>query len=172
MSTIVVLNGTSSSGKTTLAHAFQELADSVFLNFSIDSILYALPRQDIERLIAGTPIPGLPYEQLDIAYYACVRELAALGRDLVIDNAIVTPAQAERLTAAVDGHRVLLVLVTSPAEVLEQRERARGDRRAGMALRQLETIDRWLEYDLRIDTSVVSPAEGAAQIVEALKTLR
>jgi chloramphenicol 3-O phosphotransferase len=168
MSTVVVLNGTSSSGKTTLARAFQELAGSLFLNFSIDSILYALPQRALDRIVAGTTIPDLPYLELHTAYYACVRELAALGRDLVIDNAITSRAQAERLVAAVTGHRVLLVSVASPPEVLERRERARGDRNIGLASRQLATIDRWLEYDLRIDTSVLNPNEGAERIVAAL----
>ncbi len=170
MATIVVLNGTSSSGKTTLARAFQELAGTVFLNFSIDSILYALPQSALHALTAGNGIPNLPYPELDAAYYACVRELAALGRDLVTDNAIVTRAQAERMLDAVAGHRVLLVSVSCPAEVLEQRERARGDRRAGMAVRQAATIDQWLEYDLRIDTSVESVSAAAERIHEALSS--
>lgn len=168
MATIVVLNGTSSSGKTTLARAFQELAGTVFLNFSIDSILYALPLSAVDALIAGTGISNLPYPELDAAYYACVRELAALGRDLVTDNAIVTRAQAERMIEAVAGHRVLLVSVSCPAEVLEDRERARGNRRPGLAARQAVTIDRWLDYDLRIDTSTESVEDAAERIHRAL----
>lgn len=168
MATVVVLNGTSSSGKTTIARAFQERAGRVFLNFSIDSILYALPPSAIECLIAGVPIPHLPYPELDAAFYACVRELAALGRDLVIDNAVISRAQAERLVAAVDGHQVLLVSVWSPAEILTERERIRGDRLPGLASRQLATIDRWLEYDLRIDTSLIPAEAGAERILAAL----
>lgn len=168
MSTIVVLNGTSSSGKTTLARAFQERAASLFLNFSIDNIFSSLPPSALERVVAGTTIPGLPYLELHRAYYACVRELAALGRDLIIDNAITSRAQAERLVSAIDGHRVLLVAVWCPAEILEQRERARGDRSHGLALRQTGTIDRWLDYDLRIDTSVLTEEEGAERVVAAL----
>lgn len=169
MSTIVVLNGTSSSGKTTLARAFQELASSVFLNFSVDDIFYSLPPGAIERIVAGQTIPNLPFIEIHTAYYACVRELAALGRDLVIDNSITSRAQAERLVAAVEGHRVLMVSVSCSPEILEQREQARGDRHRGLAALQIETIDRWLEYDLRIDTSVGSAIEGAERIVEALK---
>ena len=168
-STVVVLNGTSSSGKTTLARAFQELAGSLFLNFSIDSILSALPQRALDRIVAGTTIPDLPYLELHTAYYACVRKLAALGRDLVIDNAITSRAQAERLVAAATGHRVLLVSVSARPEVLDQRERERGDRNVGLASRQLATFDRWLDYDLRIDTSALDPKEGAERIVAALK---
>jgi chloramphenicol 3-O phosphotransferase len=168
MSTIVVLNGTSSSGKTTLARAFQELASSVFLNFSVDDIFYSLPPSAIERIVAGQTIPNLPFIEIHTAYYACVRELAALGRDLVIDNSITSRAQAERLVAAVDGHRVLMVSVSCSPEILERREQARADRHLGLAALQIETIDRWLEYDLHIDTSVSAAEAGAERIIEAL----
>jgi chloramphenicol 3-O phosphotransferase len=169
MATIVVLNGTSSAGKTTLARAFQERAGSLFLNFSIDSIITALPPSALRRIVDGLPIAGLPYQDLHASYYACVRELAALGRHLVIDNAITARRQAELFVNAVAGHRVLMVSVHAPADVLEERERKRGDRNIGLASRQLGTIDRWLDYDLRIDTSVVDADAAAMQIVEALK---
>jgi chloramphenicol 3-O phosphotransferase len=168
VATIVVLNGTSSSGKTTLARAFQELAPTVFLNFSIDSLFDTLPQSARQRVVSGQTIPGLPFQELHRAFYGCVRELASLGRDLIIDNAITARAQAEMLVGAVDGHRVLLVAVGCPAEVLAQRERERGDRDIGLAARQLDTIDRWLDCDLRIDTSRVTAQTGAVRILEAL----
>lgn len=172
MARIVVLNGTSSSGKTTIARAFQEAAGSLFLNFSIDSILSALPPSAIARLVAGSGIPGVPVYEMHAAFFACVRELAALGRDLVIDDAITSRPLADLLVAAVAGHEVLYVSVSAPVDVLAERERARGDRTVGMAARQLETIDQWLEYDLRVDTSNVSPDEAAEQIRAALERRR
>lgn len=168
MATIVVLNGTSSSGKTTLARAFQELAPAVFLYYSVDSIFSALPQSIIARIVAGQVIPELPFKEIHDAFHACVAALAARGRDLIIDNSITSRTQAESLAAAVEGHRVLLVGVSCAREILEQRERARGDRNRGLATRQLGTIDRWLEYDLRIDTSNGDVEAGAARILEAL----
>lgn len=171
VATIVVLNGTSSSGKTTLARAFQESAPSLFLNFSIDSVLYALPPSVIERMIAGAPNPNVGFDDLVAGYYACVRELAAHGYDLIIDNAITSRVHAEQLVRAVDGHSVLMVLVSCPEDILRERERARGDRRPGLASKQIGDIARWLEYDLKIDTSLVSPEAGARRILEMLRTV-
>lgn len=166
MSTIVVLNGTSSSGKTTIARAFQELAPRVFLNFSIDSILYALPQSVLGRLARGEERAD---PELVRAFYACVRELAGLGHDLVIDHAMTSQAEAEMLRAAVQTHRVLLVGIDCPVEVLVERERTRGDRRIGMAAAQCERVHRWLDYDLRIDSSGVSAEDAARRIVAALE---
>ena len=170
MATVVVLNGTSSSGKTTLARAFQEIAPKTFLNFSIDSILSALPASALVRITRGEDISGLRLPELVRAYYACVRQLLELSHDLVIDHAVTARYHAEHLVSAVDSHRVIMVGLDPPAEVLMQRERERGDRRVGMAADQQARIHSWLSYDLTIDTSVVSPQEGARRIVEAVAT--
>jgi chloramphenicol 3-O phosphotransferase len=168
MATVVVLNGTSSSGKTTVARAFQNLAPGLFLNFSIDSILYALPQRDLDRITGGADVSDLDIAALVRAYYACVRRLLDLGHDLVIDHAVTARYHAEHLLAAVSSHRVLMVGLDCSAEVLLQRERERGDRRAGMALAQLAHIHSWLQYDLRFDTSEMPADEIARRIVQEL----
>lgn len=168
MATVIVLNGASSSGKTTLARAFQDIAGSLYLNFSIDDILYSLPQSTIDRLIAGHPTPEVKFADLVTAYYACVRELAALGHNLVIDNAITARYQAERLVQALTGHDVLMVLVTCPEPTLRTRESARRDRRPGLASDQLPTITRWLHYDLTVDTFQHRAVDAARAIVDVL----
>ena len=168
MATIVVLNGASSSGKTSIAHAFQGVAPRLFLNFSIDSILYALPPGAVERMKTGGPLQGVAFLDLVRAFYACVRALADLGHDLVIDHAIVTRGEAELLHQAVASHRVLFVAVDCPPDVLTERERRRGDRRPGLAASQCERVHQWLEYDLRVDSSRVSVDDAARLIAGAL----
>lgn len=170
MATVVVLNGTSSSGKTTIARAFQELAPERFLNFSIDSILFTLPASALDRITSGADLSDLDIPRLVRAYYSCVRQLLELGHNLVIDNAITTEYQAGALREAVEGHRVLMVGLDCPAEVLAQRERERGDRRAGMAVAQHARIHTLLKYDLMIDSAGESARDAAAKIVAALQS--
>lgn len=167
MATVVVLNGTSSSGKTTVARAFQALAPRLFLNFSIDSILYALPPGALDRIQRGAGISDLPLPELVRGFYACVRELLALGHDLVIDHAVTAPYHVELLRAATAGHAVVLVGLDCPAEVLRRREADRGDRRPGLAEEQRGRIHSLLTYDLFFDTSELSAEEIARRIVEA-----
>jgi chloramphenicol 3-O phosphotransferase len=111
---------------------------------------------------------AIRYTELVQGYYACVRELAALEHDLVIDHAVTTRAQAELLVNAVQSHRTLLIGLECPVDVLTLRERERGDRRIGLAAGQCERIHQWLEYDLTIDTSRTEPQEAARQIISAL----
>lgn len=170
MATVIVLNGTSSSGKTTVARAFQELAPRTFLNFSIDSILLTLPPAAVARITSGADITDLRLPELVRAFYACVRQLLDLGHDLVIDHAVTARYHAELLVGAVDGHHVLLVGIDCPRDVLRQREAQRGDRRLGMAQQQSARIHEWLVYDVIIDTSTARPEEGAEKIVGAIGT--
>jgi chloramphenicol 3-O phosphotransferase len=166
MSLIVVLNGTSSSGKTSIARAFQELAlPRVFLNISIDSILYALPESVVGRLEAGDSRAD---PRLVRGFYACVSSLASHGLDLVIDHAITSEAEASMLREAVAGHDAVMVGLDCPVEVLVERERARGNRRPGMAAAQCERVHQWVQYHLRIDTSQISVEDAARRIVEVL----
>lgn len=166
MATIVVLNGASSSGKTAIARAFQDLAPRLFLNLSIDTILYALPPDVLERMKRGEPqVRELRFLELVRAFCACVRELAALGHDLVIDHAAMTREEADLLTAAVASHEVVWVGVQCPADVLAERERARGDRRPGLAASQCERVHQWFDYDLVIDSSAVTVEDAARLIV-------
>lgn len=168
MATVIVLNGTSSSGKTTIARAFQEIAPRVFLNFSIDSILYSLPRAAIDRIISGADITDLRYPELVRAFYACVRQLLDLGHDLIIDNAVTAPYHVELLEDAIKSHEAVFVGLDCPEEILRQRERERGNRRQGLAAQQRSRIHSLLEYDLMIDTSTTTPNEAAARIVDSL----
>lgn len=167
MAIVVVLNGTSSSGKTSIARAFQELAPGVFLNFSIDSILYALPPSIVERAESGKPT-GICFLDMVAAFAACVRELAALGNDLIIDHAISTEEEVQLIRAALESHTTIFVGLECPVDVLTERERARGNRKPGMAAAQATRVHRWLEYDLTIDTSRVSVEDAARMIVGAL----
>jgi chloramphenicol 3-O phosphotransferase len=172
MATVVVLNGASSSGKTTVARAFQELAPDLFLNFSIDAILYALPPDALDRIRTGADIADLHLPELVRGFYACVRELLALGHNLIIDHAVTAPYHAALLHAAIAGHDALLVGLDCPAEVLRRREADRGDRRPGLAEQQRSRVHSLLTYDLFFDTSELRAEEIARGILEAMMRLR
>ena len=168
MATVIVLNGTSSSGKTTLARAFQAIAPRLFLNFSIDNILYALPVETIDRISRGADISDLDLPRLVGAFYGCVKQLLGLGHDLVIDHAVTARYHADLLLSAVEGHDAVLIGIDCSLTTLNQREMARGDRRVGMAEQQMKSIHTWLAYDAVIDTSAMTPADAARRVVEVL----
>lgn len=167
MATIIVLNGTSSAGKSTIARRLQSRAPMVLLNFSIDSILSALPEQILDRMKTVGGVTEINPHALVSGYYGCIRELAAAGNSLISDNAITSREQAAWLLQSVEGHEAVIVGVTCSLATLEKRERERGDRRIGVARAQFDKVHRWLAYDLEIDTDCTSADDASETILSA-----
>ncbi len=93
--------------------------------------------------------------------------MADQGNDLIVDEVLLGGEKAEyaRLLAP---FRVLMVGVHCPLPVLEERERQRGDRLPGLARGQYGGVHAGMTYDLALDTSLVTPEEGARRIAQAL----
>jgi chloramphenicol 3-O phosphotransferase len=65
-------------------------------------------------------------------------------------------------------HGYHLVAVTCSLEVLESRERARGDRRPGQARAQLPRVLQSASYALTLDTAVLSVADCVERVLAIL----
>ncbi len=166
---IICLNGTSSAGKTAIAKQLQELLPAVYLNFSIDSILYTLPPSALYRMTHGQDISDLKYPQLVRSYNACVARLVEMGHFLVIDNAMDRIEQVIDLLERIQGYSILLVGVHCSLKELNRRELQRQDRTIGEAAAQFNRVHRGFVYDVEVDSSAKSPSELALEIVEHIK---
>jgi len=161
---VILINGTSSSGKTAVAKELQEILGGYPLNFSIDSVLYGLPGSALKRMTTGQKNPGLSYTKLEEGFYKCARALADLGHDLVIDNAIVTPRSAKLMVEYLNGISVLMVGLTCSTDELKRRELQRGDRTIGEAESQVDIIHKHCVYDVHLDSTKLSPLILAQEI--------
>ena len=83
--TIIYLNGTSSSGKTSLALALQDLLDVPYLHFSIDTFDLLVSRRQIERGI----YPAIA--ALEWGFTQCIAALAATGNSVIVDDVLSEP---------------------------------------------------------------------------------
>ena len=167
---IICLNGTSSAGKTAIAKQLQEkLLPTVYLNFSIDSILYTLPPSGLYRMTHGQNISDLNYPQLVRSYNACVARLVEIGNFLVIDNAMDRTEQVIDLLERVSGYNILLVGVHCSLDELNRRERQRQDRTIGEAAAQFNRVHRGFMYDVEVDSSTKAPSELALEIMDYIK---
>jgi chloramphenicol 3-O phosphotransferase len=90
--------------------------------------------------------------------------MAAQGNDLIVDDVLLdgTVGYAELLAP----FRLFRVGVFAPLDVLEARERQRGDRLIGLARWQYDRVHKDAVYDLEIDASAATPAECARLIKE------
>jgi chloramphenicol 3-O phosphotransferase len=152
---LIVLNGASSSGKSTLAHALQDALDSPFLLVSSDQLIAAglLPRR---REPQG---PFAWWEQMRPRFFEgfhrCLPALAAAGNDLIVEHVIEFATWRAELAELLDGFDVFLVGVHCDPDELDRREHMRGDRRPGEGRAHVEEnrIHEFGPYDYETDTT-------------------
>jgi chloramphenicol 3-O phosphotransferase len=128
---IILLNGASSSGKSTLARGLQEALDSPFLHLSSDQLVDAglLPRRrDAEGPFAW-------WDEIRPRFFAgfhrCLPAFAGAGNDLIVEHIIEFASWRRELVELLAGLDVFLIGVHCDLDELDRRERERGDRRIG-----------------------------------------
>ena len=96
-----------------------------------------------------------------------IAAMAAQQNDLVVDDVMLDAADAEEYRALLTHTQLRFVGLFAPLDVIEARERARGDRRLGLARWQFERVHQGQRYDLEIETSASTPSGNAQQICAA-----
>tara|TARA_Y100000034_G_C6861889_1_gene392383 strand:- start:326 stop:817 length:492 start_codon:yes stop_codon:yes gene_type:complete len=157
---IIILKGTSSSGKTSIAKALQKQLDEAYLHFQMDAFWDMVP-EDMEA--NSQNFPKLRYAVIDSA-----KSLAENGHNLIMDITLM-PDSVIGLMNALKGHYVFSVGVHCDLEILKKRERQRGDRKIGLAESQYETIHDGVNYDFEINTSKLDAKTVATSIVTAFR---
>ncbi len=180
---VILLNGASSSGKSTLARALQAKMEFPFWHISIDHLIAAqiLPS---ERIKSGE----FPWKELRLPFFEgfhnSIPALASAGNNLIVEHIVETEEWMHRLLYLLEPYDVFFVGIHCPLPELERRELERGDRKNGEAKHDFETTHNFCTYDIEIDsthaldqnvTSVInawkmrSPLSAFSIMSEALK---
>lgn len=159
---VILIDGPSSAGKSTLARAVQERLDEPFWHYSIDHLREAgiLP---MPRIRSGEfAWPGLRPAFFE-GFHRSVAAFAAAGNDLIVEHIVECEAWMTRLVELLAGFDVFFVALDCPLPELERRERARGDRRIGEARQDHERVLAFGPYDLALDAT--RPAGDNADVL-------
>jgi chloramphenicol 3-O phosphotransferase len=177
---VILLHGTSSSGKTTVARAVQQVSDEPWVRLGIDAFWNAVDERWMEHgphaaegfasMDDATIVPGPVGQRLAAGMRAAVAACARVGNDMLVDDVFVDATWLGGWRRELAGLQWLLVGVMAPLGALEERESARGNRIPGEARAQVDVIHRDIEYDLTVDTARLSPEECARAILAALPT--
>jgi chloramphenicol 3-O phosphotransferase len=174
---IIVLNGGSSAGKTTIARCLQGMLTPPWLLFGVDDLVEAIPQQGIDdgSLLSlgpdGQVDVGPGWRDVERSWFKGIRAVADNGTGVIIDEVLLDGGQGqERLQGALDGLTVLWVGVTCDADVAAARESQRGDRVPGMARIQATAVHVGMIYDLVVDTTDET-AEACAEFIHAQLSL-
>jgi chloramphenicol 3-O phosphotransferase len=171
---VIVLNGGSSSGKSSIATCLQQRLDGTWLTLGVDDLIRALSHGPSDITAGGsfgiTPegavVVGDEFPRAEAAWYEGLAAMARAGANIVIDEVFLHGGESQhRLRSALKGVSVVWVGVRCQPAVAQVRERARGDRNIGMARDQAERVHRGVAYDVIVDTSATAADECALAVV-------
>ena len=175
---VIVLNGVSSSGKSTLARSLQAMLTTPWLLLGIDDLIRAMPNEGLEdgSLLhigeTGQVDVGPGWRPLEASWYLGVAAIAGSGTGVIADEVFLGGCESqERLRAAFRGIGMLWVGVKCDPEVASAREALRPDRVPGMAAFQAAVVHQGVKYDMTVDTSHASPESCAAEILSRMSTM-
>jgi chloramphenicol 3-O phosphotransferase len=187
-SRIVILNGASSAGKTTLATGFRDQRAAVGDFWLVTGIDDFLAKLRPEWVSAGPDegafaADGFRFEStpegarvrvgslgrhLLRAYQASVCAVARAGLNVLVDEVVIDKTAWDDWTGVLGDLDVVWVGIRCAAEVAEARNKARGDRYAGLARAQTFTVHRHATYDFEIDTTTQPPREVLSRLTRHL----
>jgi chloramphenicol 3-O phosphotransferase len=174
---IIILNGTSSSGKTSIVRALQDILEEPFLDAGIDKFIWMLPQRYLDRPL-WDEVLGLATEagavgrRLMSGMHHSIAALSRAGNNVVAEHVLVERQWLEECTTLFSELPALFVGARCSLEVLERREAARKDRTLGQARAQFPLVHAHGVYDLEVDTSEASATECALQIKRRLEDAR
>ena len=148
---IILVNGASSSGKSTLCRALQEKLEYPFWHFSIDHLRDAkvLPEK---RINTGDFSWSAMRPAFFEGFHRCLPALALSGNNLLVEHIVETREWMSRLLNYLEPFDVYFVGLHCAVAELERREHERGNRRRGEARRDFEVVHTFGTYDLELDS--------------------
>lgn len=161
---IIILNGVSSSGKTTLAKAIQDRSPIP---------LYKL---DIDDFILMSPEKFNDYEHNDFSvqyafaskFFHVVKLFSDMGFDMVVPHMLFKNTDTlKEFKVLLKDYPVLIVNITCPVEELNKRELSRGDRNPGSAEEQLQLLETQFYNSITVNNFESTNEECAEMIIKS-----
>lgn len=192
-SIVIILNGPSASGKSSIQKEFQNLMmPNLWLKHGIDS-LFDGPMPDItpeNMTFWQTPNPirwvetskdsqdnpiitllvGEQGERVAFGMNSAIVDYAQNGNNIIVDYIAYKKSWINDLQLKLNHFKVKTywVKVTLSLDILEQRETARATSPKGHARSHYNTVYHDISYDLELDTSKLTSQECAQKIFDLI----
>jgi chloramphenicol 3-O phosphotransferase len=185
--TLIVLNGPSSAGKSTIISSLQDLWPRPLFASGLDVFIGGWPGSFVTlpgidnarvatsgmRIVPGVgPAPswipeyGDEFHEIMRFAHELWAAMNAGGIDVVVDHVILDATLREQALSTLQG--AFWVGVTCDMDELVRRESARGDRRRGFASGTAAIVHNEMNYDLVVDTTNTPADELARQIYDVV----
>ncbi|QUL55777.1 AAA family ATPase [Paenibacillus tritici] len=174
---LVYLNGTSSSGKTSISTELTNQQEIPFYHLSVDDFFNNYndfinnkfpddPPKEIDHQVVSQILD----DSIFSVYHSTIKLLLELGFNVIVDTVIDNGKRFNEFHDQFSDQPVLFIGVLCSQEELIRREQARGDRRAGLAASQFSEVYCFDEYDFEVNTEELSPVECAGKILSYMKS--
>lgn len=158
---IILLNGTSSAGKSTLAKALRLELEPQFHFYASDQLAdegFRPLDKEVSYRWRQAFVDG---------FHRSIPAFASVGIDLLVEHIVEEQRWTDDLKMLLAPFDVFWVGVHAPIAEIQRRERLRGDRQIGEGLYHLKT-HQFCKYHLEVDTT--QPVDqNVANIVAAWK---
>ncbi|WP_339293209.1 AAA family ATPase [Paenibacillus sp. FSL W8-0187] len=175
---LVFLNGTSSSGKTSISTEltkqkeipFHHLSVDDFFNNYNDFINNKFPDIEPTREVDEQAVAQILFDPIISVYYSTIKLFSEMGLNVIVDTVIDNDKSFNECLDQFFDQPTLFIGVLCSKEELTRRELARGDRKIGLANSQFNTVYCFNEYDLEVNTEELNPVECAEKILNFIKS--
>ena len=181
--TVIILNGPSSVGKSSIIKAFQEKEKTPWLSIGIDNffvgilppkfyledkpehrlIMHGVASEDKEGKLFTLNI-GPEGQKVIKGMHQAIAAYAHTGNNVIVDYIKYEDTWLADLKKTLCDVKVIWVGVTAQLESIEQREKKRGTSPEGHARSHYHTVHREITYDLMLDTDSLTPEQAADQL--------
>lgn len=170
---LILLNGTSSAGKSSIVKCLQAKLQNPYLDMGLDKFLYMLPdrymKQPLWKEVWDHTSAGEVGNRLMSGMHHSIKTMINSGNLVIADHVLIEKNWVTELAELFHDQSAYFFGIHCPLEVLEKREEDRKDRTLGSARVQFPLVHQWCEYDLSIDSSITSPEKSADMIIEFIK---
>ncbi|CAG7658793.1 chloramphenicol phosphotransferase CPT family protein [Paenibacillus allorhizosphaerae] len=174
---LVFLNGTSSSGKTSISTELINQKEILFYHLSIDDFFNNYndfinnkfpdePTREIDHQVVSQILD----DSIFSVYHSTIKLLSEMGFNVIVDTVIDNNKRFNEFLDQFFDQPTIFIGVRCSKEELIRREQTRGDRQIGLAASQFSKVYCFNEYDLEVNTEELSPTECAEKILSFIKS--
>ena len=181
---VIILNGPSSVGKSSIIKAFQSKENRPWLGIGIDnffigilppkfylenkpeyySIMQGIASEDDNGKIFKLNI-GPDGQKIIKGMHRAIAAYANTGNNIIVDYIKYEDAWIDDFKKSLHGIKVIWVGVTASLETIQKREKKRGTSPEGHARSIYHRVHQDITYDLILDTNILSPERSANKVI-------
>ena len=174
---LIMLNGTSSAGKTSIVNCLHQQMPGLTLNLGLDKFLNTMHESWFQQpqwnnIMGKSNAAGELGTHLMSGMHHALDALLRRGHTVLSDHVMIERSWVEEASRLFSEHRAYLIGIRCLVDVIEQRERERKNRTLGSARLQFDVVHAFIYqcggYDLEIDSSESTPDQSAAKILSFL----